>query len=181
MDSNPASMKRQDRATSKGSMLICDYMQQIEPTDRLPEDNLQPVLMGLFGEVGSIMATAKKYHREKTVYAGYQQAVEEEFGDALWYFTTLCRRLGIGVDTILSEAADQDGYSKAIAASDFPGSPVSRISSVNATSDLDKTLLNLGEATAALLGIQRLDKQTHDLLCTVRSQIAIYTHFKLPK
>lgn len=166
MNSNLASTDHQNKATSKGSMPICDYMQQIKHTDRLPKDNLQPVLMGLFGEVGSIMATAKKYHREKTVYAGYQQAVEEEFGDALWYFTTLCRRLGIGVDTILSEAADRDGYSKVIAASDFPDSPVSHISSVNATSNLDKTLLKLGEATAALLGIQRLDKQTHDLLCT---------------
>ena len=166
MNSNPSSMDRQNKVTSKGSMLIYDYMQQIEPTDRLPQDNLQPVLMGLFGEVGSVMATAKKYHREKSAYAGYQQAVEEEFGDALWYFTTLCRRLGIGVDTILSEAADQDGHSKVIAASDLLDGPISHISSVNAPSDLGKALLNLGEATAALLGIKSLDKRTHDLLHT---------------
>ena len=159
-------MDRRNKATSKGSVLLCDYMQQIEPTDKLPQDKLQPVLMGLFGEVGSIMATAKKYHREKAAYAGYQQAVEEEFGDALWYFTTLCLRLGIGVDTILSEAADQDGYSKSIAASDLLDSPVSHISSVSALPDLDKTLLNLGQATAALLGIKSLDEQTHDLLQT---------------
>ena len=166
MNSNPASMERQDRATSKGSMLICDYMQQIEHTDRLPKDNLQPVLMGLFGEVGSIMTTVKKSHREKTAYAGYQQAVEEEFGDALWYFTTLCRRLGISVDTIFSEVAGQDKYNKVIAASDLPDGPVSHILLVNAPSDLDKTLLNLGEATAALLGIKGSDKQTHYLLRT---------------
>lgn len=164
MNSNPASTNQQNKATSKGSMLICDYMQQIGSTDRLPEDNLQPVLMGLFGEVGSIMTTAKKYYREKEVYTGYQQAVEEEFGDALWYFTALCRRLGIGVDTIISEAANQDGYSKSIAASDLLDGPVSHISSVSESSDLDKTFLNLGEATAALLGISSLDEQTHDLL-----------------
>ena len=164
MNSNPASTNQENKATSKGSMLICDYMQQIGSTDRLPEDNLQPVLMGLFGEVGSIMTTAKKYYREKEVYTGYQQAVEEEFGDALWYFTALCRRLGIGVDTIISEAANQDGYSKSIAASDLLDGPVSHISSVSASSDLDKTFLNLGEATAALLGISSLDEQTHDLL-----------------
>ena len=164
MNSNPASTNQENKATSKGSMLICDYMQQVGSTDRLPEDNLQPVLMGLFGEVGSIMTTAKKYYREKEVYTGYQQAVEEEFGDALWYFTALCRRLGIGVDTIISEAANQDGYSKSIAASDLLDGPVSHISSVSASSDLDKTFLNLGEATAALLGISSLDEQTHDLL-----------------
>ena len=154
------------KATTEASMLLCDYMRQIEPTDRLPQGNLQPVLMGLFGEVGSIMATAKKYHREKAAYAGYQQAVEEEFGDALWYFTTLCRRLGIGVDTILSEAADQDGYSKVVAASDLLDGPVSHISSISKLSDLDKTLLNLGEATAALLSIKSLDERTRDSLRT---------------
>ena len=157
---------QQDITTSEGTVLLRDYMREIESTDKLPQDNLQPVLMGLFGEVGSIMATAKKYHREKAAYAGYRQAVEEEFGDALWYFTTLCRRLGIGVDTILSKAANQDGYIKSIAASDLLDGPISHISSVNTPSDLDKTLMNLGEATAALLGIKSLDERTQDLLYT---------------
>lgn len=166
MTSESSPKNQQNRATSENTILLCDYMREIEPTDKLSQDNLQPVLMGLFGEVGSIMATAKKYHREKAAYAGYRQAVEEEFGDALWYFTTLCRRLGLGVDTILSEAANQDRYIKSIAASDLLDGPVSHISSVNAPSDLDKTLLNLGEATAALLGIKSLDERTHDLLYT---------------
>ena len=166
MTSELAPKDQQNKAASEGTILLRDYMREIKPTDKLPQDNLEPVLMGLFGEVGSIMATAKKYLREKAAYAGYRQAVEEEFGDALWYFTTLCRRLGIGVDTILSEAANQDGYIKSIAASDLLDGPVSHISSVNAPSDLDKTLLNLGEATAALLGIKSLDERTHDLLYT---------------
>ena len=166
MTSELAPKDQQNKAASEGTIILRDYMREIKPTDKLPQDNLEPVLMGLFGEVGSIMATAKKYHREKAAYAGYRQAVEEEFGDALWYFTTLCRRLGIGVDTILSEAANQDGYIKSIAASDLLDGPVSHISSVNAPSDLDKTLLNLGEATAALLGIKSLDERTHDLLYT---------------
>jgi NTP pyrophosphatase (non-canonical NTP hydrolase) len=84
------------------SVLLTDYMSQIEPTDKLPPDDLQPILLGLFGEVGSIMATAKKFRREGEAYAGYRWAVEEEFGDALWYFTALCRRLGIRVDEILA-------------------------------------------------------------------------------
>ena len=91
----------------KNSILLRDYMLKIKGTDKLPQNDLQPVLMGLFGEVGSIMATVKKNCREKTAYAGYQQAVREEFGDTLWYFTILCRRLGIGIDTILSEVANQ--------------------------------------------------------------------------
>ena len=149
----------------KHSMFLHDYMREIEPTDNLPQDDLQPVLLGLFGEVGSIMAIAKKRCREKEAYAGYRE-VEEEFGDTLWYFTTLCRRLGIGIDTILSEVANQDGYSKCIAASDLLYGPVSHISSVSALPALHETLLNLGEVTAALLGIKSLDEQTLDLLRT---------------
>src|ERR1700676_4681827 len=87
------------------SILLTDYMSQVAPTDRLPADDLQTILLGLFGEGGSIMATAKKFHREKEAYAGYRHAVEEEFGDALWYFTALCRRLDIHMDEILSDAA----------------------------------------------------------------------------
>ena len=159
-----------NKVTSKGTILLRDYMREIKFTDKLPQDNLYPVLMGLYGEVGSIMATTKKHHREKEAYAGYQQAVEEEFGDALWYFTALCRRLGIGVDTILSKVVNQDGYRKSIATSDLLDGPISHISSVSELPDLDKTLLNLGEATAALLGIKKLDEQSHDLLQTFSDQ-----------
>ena len=164
MTSETTSENQQNEGSSKHSVLLRDYMRAIKPTDELPQDNLHPVLMGLFGEVGSIMATAKKQLREKTAYAGYQQAVEEEFGDALWYFTALCRRLGLGVDAIFSKVANQDGYVKTIAASDLPDGPVSHILSVSTLPDLVETLLNLGEATAALLGIKGLDGQTHDLL-----------------
>ena len=157
---------RLSKLSPEGTMLLHDYMREIEPTDKLPQDTLNPVLMGLFGEVGSIMATTKKYTREDEAYAGYQQAVEEEFGDALWYFTTLCRRLGVGVDSIFSNVSNQDKYSQCIAASDLPAGPISHISSVSQLPTLDETLLNLGEAMTALLGIKALNEKTHDLLNT---------------
>jgi NTP pyrophosphatase (non-canonical NTP hydrolase) len=92
------------------SMLLADYMRQVEPTDELPADDIRPVLLGLFGEVGSIMATAKKLHREKSAYAGYRNAVEEEFGDALWYMTALCRRLDLRLDEIFGETVGSNDY-----------------------------------------------------------------------
>ena len=166
MTSKLSSKGQRNKEASKRSILLRDYMREIAPTDKLPHDDLHPVLMGLFGEVGSIMATAKKLHREKEAYAGYQHAVEEEFGDVLWYFAALCRRLGVGVDSILSDAANQDGYDKTIAASDLLDGPVSHVSSVSTLPALEKTLLHLGEAAAALLGVSSADEQTHDLLCT---------------
>lgn len=126
-------------------------MEQIAPTDRLPKEDLRSVQMGLFGEVGGIMAAAKKHHREGKAYAGYRHTVEEEFGDALWYLTALCRRLGVGVDEILSAAVGT--YDKVVAASDSIIGPVAHVSSTASLPPLDDTLLKLGEATAGVLEI----------------------------
>jgi hypothetical protein len=135
------------------SILLTDYMSQVAPTDQLPADELQPVLLGLFGEVGSIMATAKKFHREKEAYAGYRHAVEEEFGDALWYFAALCRRLKVPMDEILAEAASGTGYASSVAANDLIGSPISHVATPLAAPELDPALLQLGEAVATLFAI----------------------------
>lgn len=136
------------------SILLAEYINQVEPTDRLPAEDLQPILLGLFGEVGSIMATAKKLHREKEVYSGYRHAVEEEFGDALWYFTALCRRLNVRMDDILSDAASGEDYSTQIAANDFVSGPISRVATPLMVSELDPALLVLGEATSRLFSLR---------------------------
>jgi NTP pyrophosphatase (non-canonical NTP hydrolase) len=133
------------------SILLADYISQVTSTDQLPMDDLKPVLLGLFGEVGSIMAAAKKFHREKETFAGYRHAVEEEFGDALWYFTALCRRLKVPMDEILASAAS--GYTSAIAANDLIDSPISHVATPIAAPDLDPALLQLGEAVSALFAI----------------------------
>ena len=133
------------------SILLTDYISQVSPTDQLPMDDLKPVLLGLFGEVGSIMATAKKFHREKEAFAGYRHAVEEEFGDALWYFAALCRRLKVPMEEILASTAS--GYTSAIAANDLIDSPISHVATPLAAPELDPALLQLGEAVSALFAI----------------------------
>jgi len=133
------------------SILLTDYMSQVAPTDQFGRDDLKPVLLGLFGEVGSIMATAKKYHREKEAYAGYRHAVEEEFGDALWYFAALCRRVNIPMNEVLASASS--GYSSAIAANDLMDSPISHVATPLAAPELDPALLQLGEAVTKLFTV----------------------------
>jgi hypothetical protein len=128
-------------------------MVQVRPTDRLPLNDLQPILLGLFGEVGSIMATAKKFHREGTAYAGYRYAVEEEFGDALWYFTGLCRRLEIRTDEILAIAASGDSTNSSVS-NCLAESGMSDIATPLTAPELDATLLRLGEAAAALFSLR---------------------------
>ncbi len=150
-------------ATSR-SILLRDYVDAIRRTDRLAEDDLRPVLMGLFGEVGSIMAPAKKLHREKEAYKGYQSAVEEEFGDALWYFAALARRTGHSLPDLISRAAEKGGYTKAVAASDVPDGLIVHISSATRLRELDDALLDLGKAAAALLTITDHQSQAAHLL-----------------
>tara|TARA_Y100000294_G_C8542515_1_gene331774 strand:+ start:174 stop:800 length:627 start_codon:yes stop_codon:yes gene_type:complete len=146
------------------SILLRDYIRNIKPTDTLPKSALNPVLLGLFGEVGSIMTTAKKLHREKNAYSAYRNAVEEEFGDTFWYFTTLCSRLNIGVDDILSETASAESYRKAVASSDLRDGAISHDSSVEKFPTPDETLLKLGESAAALLNIDQPGEQNRKLL-----------------
>ena len=135
------------------SILLTDYMSQVAPTDQLEANDLQPVLLGLFGEVGSIMSTAKKFHREKEAYVGYRHAVEEEFGDALWYFAALCRRLNVPMDEILAAAASGSGYASSVAANDLISSPISHVATPLAAPELDPALLQLGEAAASLFTV----------------------------
>lgn len=140
--------------TQAPSVLLIDYAQQVAPTDNLPFEDFHPVLLGLFGEVGSIMSTAKKLHREGEAFTGYRQAAIEEFGDALWYLAAICRRLEIGIDTVFSQAIRAAKHEGALVAGDTPDWPVDIANRVRPISHLDSVLLKLGEATAALLTLK---------------------------
>ena len=119
------------------------YFREIKRTDRLPDDKLHPVLMGLFGEVGGILATLKKQVREGESYPEYDEAVEEEFGDALWYFAALCRRLSIPMESVVAAV------------------PTSR---AKRDRGLVSPLLGLGTATAGLLRINAGETRARGLL-----------------
>jgi NTP pyrophosphatase (non-canonical NTP hydrolase) len=146
-------------------VLLSEYVARAQATDRFPETEVQPILLGLFGEVGSVMAAVKKHKRERDAFVGFRQAVEEEFGDVLWYLTALCRRLGLSVDVVLSEAAGNGKYQVSIAASGLTAAPLSHVSSVAAMPDLDVVLTNLGRAAAELLSIARDDATARQKLC----------------
>lgn len=137
----------------EGSLLLSDYAAEIAATDVLNPDDFNPVLQGLYGEVGGIMATAKKHVREKTAYPGFKKAAEEEFGDTLWYLAAICRRLQIPLEDIFAEAANHGNFKNVGAASDISEGALAYIAiPVAATASLDATLVRLGQAAATLLG-----------------------------
>lgn len=65
------------------------------------EPELDTALLGLVGEVGSLVSALKKKRRDTDGYLGYADAVLEELGDVLWYLSAVARRGG----TTLVEAA----------------------------------------------------------------------------
>lgn len=164
MNSEAANQLCQNDLNAEGSILLQQYMREVEPTDKLPKDKLQPVLMGLFGEVGSVVTTAKKHMREDKAYVGYQEAVEEEFGDVLWYFTALCRRLGVGIDGVFASAIASDNFDKNLAACDLRDGPVSEVYSHKSLPPLDQAVTNLGKAISSLLEIKELNPPVQELL-----------------
>jgi hypothetical protein len=138
----------------KPDISLDEYARQVAPTDRLATGDLRPVLLGLYGEVGSIMATAKKLHREGSDFTGYRVATVEEFGDALWYFAALCRRRRDSLHGIFSKAGPSGGYRTARVA----GSTLAMLPKI------DPALLRLGQATAALLSLKQDVNSSNTLL-----------------
>lgn len=127
-----------------GTEFLRRYEFSIEKTDRFSKDEITPILMGLYGEVGSIMTTSKKFYREKKAYAGHRAAVEEEFGDAFWYLSALCRRLSINIESLFENTCSVTSPRYEISGTEVDKSTVSK--------ELDAALIDLGCATAQLLG-----------------------------
>ncbi len=146
--------------TEKANMFIADYERLTRETDRFRPEEINPILLGLFGEVGGVMAAAKKLRREGAAFVGYRRAVEEEFGDALWYFAALCRRAGVPLHEVLAAALSQ-GYLCSMSAANNPPGAVSRVSSPQPSGTFDEVLLSLGGNAANLLV---LGKQAPDAL-----------------
>lgn len=122
--------------------LLTDYTATVKRTDRLKPGDIRPILLGLFGEVGSLMATAKKLHREKKAFPMYREAATEEFGDALWYLVSLFIRTGNSPVEAFTPLLSDDLA--------LPPSTAIPITGSEQTS-LDNILLTLGAAAARLL------------------------------
>jgi NTP pyrophosphatase (non-canonical NTP hydrolase) len=64
-------------------------------------------LLGLFGEIGSLLSELKKKQRDTVSYSGYEKSVVEELGDVLWYFSNLATRAGITVSEMAQHVRDE--------------------------------------------------------------------------
>lgn len=161
------------KKVSVGSITLGDYSSAIADTDKIPPDDLNPILMGLYGEVGGIMTAAKKHVREHEAFPRYRQVAEDEFGDTLWYFTRLCERLGVSLEHVVSKAVGTDDFLKACAATDLLDGPVAQVAVARMPPRLDEALFGLGQSASALLSTTGYDETTDDRLTSfARSYLA---------
>src|SRR4051794_29140030 len=72
-------------------------------------DGLRFPLLGLFGEVGSLLSALKKKQRDRASYTRYEDSVREEFGDVLWYFSNIAARAGLDL-SVLASAENVTGH-----------------------------------------------------------------------
>ncbi|ATH79685.1 pyrophosphatase [Ectopseudomonas mendocina] len=83
-----------------GWMSISTYQQIAKRTDKLPETGLELMILGLFGEVGSLLSAFKKLQRDRSAFKRYNAIILEELGDVLWYFSNLASRAQLDLPTL---------------------------------------------------------------------------------
>lgn len=166
-----------------GVIGFSEYDSVVQRTDKLPFNDLRPVVAGLFAEVGGILALAKKVVREKELRAGeaaVSASLMEEFGDVLWYLTALSRRRQIDVGEIFREAASFFSERTYLAATGLPGAACAVVLAGSGRVDSEpwRTLFDLGGAAEGLLRGAASDTISRDhLIMFARCFLsAVYTY-----
>lgn len=80
------------------------FTQKTDKSDRPGVDGIGFTLLGLFGEVGSLLSELKKKQRDKDAYVAYRDSTIEELGDALWYFSNTALRANLPLSTVALRA-----------------------------------------------------------------------------
>jgi hypothetical protein len=109
-------------------------------------------LLGLYGEVGSILTTALKHYREEEFIA-HRRSVDDEFGDVLWYFAAVCRRTGFRIDQMFSPAITEEGSHLEVVATDLDLGAIAQVAIHSVAPDLQPSLFDLAQAAATALAM----------------------------
>lgn len=84
-------------------MTFDEYQLAAQKTDKTfgtgPDDLLVP-LLGLSGEVGSLLTLYKKWLRDGDSYQVVEERIGEELGDILWYVSAVARRKNLRLSTL---------------------------------------------------------------------------------
>ncbi|MBQ0711261.1 MULTISPECIES: nucleoside triphosphate pyrophosphohydrolase family protein [unclassified Ochrobactrum] len=128
-----------------GSLSLNEYQSLASRSDRTRDkgNGFDLPVLGLVGEVGSLLSEVKKRQRDTAAIIGYEQTVLEELGDTLWYLAIIADHAEIKLATLAG--ADQ-GLDLPVMVLQPPHSlPMNTPSA-----QFEKTLLRLAAATGEL-------------------------------
>lgn len=132
------------------------FTTRTDRNDKPGAEGLGFVLLGLFGEVGSLLSALKKKQRDKDAFAAYHDEVIEELGDALWYFANAALRAELPLSQIARSVAakledwDYKGRSGASTFEDLQQTEVP-FSGPLASDEVEQRLLALAGKVGVLL------------------------------
>lgn len=136
-------------------LTVSAYAQEAARTDRGVEGQaLTFPLLGLFGEVGSLLSELKKKQRDRASFRSYSEAVAEELGDVLWYLAAVARRGGFSLSTVAAHIRRRDVAWTGVDEPDLTFEalqphPIPRTG--DPTKDFEPTLLTLAAEVGALI------------------------------
>ncbi|GAX36582.1 nucleoside triphosphate pyrophosphohydrolase family protein [Nodularia sp. NIES-3585] len=87
-------------------MNFSEYQTQALNTDQIPAvegSELIIPLLGLVGEVGSLMTEYKKHLRDGDAHKLFKEGIAEELGDMLWYISNLASKFNLNLEEIAED------------------------------------------------------------------------------
>ena len=87
-------------------LTLSEYQRRAKETDHLPDtvvdgiDVRLPPLLGLSGEIGTLIAGYKKFLRDGAAYELFRANIKEELGDILWYLANAAEKFGLSLEEI---------------------------------------------------------------------------------
>lgn len=106
---------------AKDTLSLDDYQRAAQKTDQIPmgsthggDPRLVP-LLGIVGEVGTLLAGYKKHLRDGDAYELFDKNVEEELGDVLWYLANAAEKWDLSLSKLAARnlAKTEDRWQRA--------------------------------------------------------------------
>ncbi len=156
-------------------MLLGEYQELAARTDvSSSEASQRHLILGLFGEAGSVLSVVKKKGRDNSSSQVYYDSASEEMGDLLWYVATAAKRSGLNLAKIAKPLVLQESRRKKAADIAFADLQRPRQSvPVSPTRYLELVLMYLAEAVGSLIIEQREFRKSSDLkrLCDAYTKV----------
>lgn len=147
-------------------LTIQRYSKEALATDRRQDiTSLNFPLLGLFGEVGTLLSAVKKKHRDSIAFKAYAEAVNEELGDALWYLNLVSYKGGIPLAEIVTNLgnAEEDWMHATNADLTFEALQPSVIEfKTTPTAEFERTLTRLAATVGKLMHLQEEQELIND-------------------